>query len=92
MREGFARQLAHLPGFVEVRGRGLMLGIVLDRPCGVLVQRALANGLLINVTADKVVRLLPPLITSDAEATQMVDGVSALVAAFLAEPSIPAGA
>ena len=92
MREGFARQLAHLPGFVEVRGRGLMLGIVLDRPCGVLVQRALANGLLINVTADKVVRLLPPLITSDAEAAQMVDGVSALVAAFLAEPSVPAAA
>lgn len=92
MREGFTRQLAHLPGFVEVRGRGLMLGIVLDRPCGILVQRALANGLLINVTADKVVRLLPPLITSDAEAAQMVDGVSALVAAFLAEPSIPAGA
>jgi acetylornithine/N-succinyldiaminopimelate aminotransferase len=92
MREGFARQLAHLPGFVEVRGRGLMLGIVLDRPCGILVQRALANGLLINVTAEKVVRLLPPLITSDAEAAQMVDGVSALVAAFLAEPSVPAGA
>jgi acetylornithine aminotransferase len=92
MREGFTRQLAHLPGFVEVRGRGLMLGIVLDRPCGVLVQRALANGLLINVTADKVVRLLPPLITSDAEAAQMVDGVSALVAAFLAEPSVPAAA
>jgi acetylornithine/N-succinyldiaminopimelate aminotransferase len=92
MRVGFARQLAHLPGFVEVRGRGLMLGIVLDRPCGVLVQRALANGLLINVTAEKVVRLLPPLITSDAEAAQMVDGVSALVAAFLAEPSVPAGA
>jgi acetylornithine/N-succinyldiaminopimelate aminotransferase len=92
MREGFARQLAHLPGFVEVRGRGLMLGIVLDRPCGVLVQRALANGLLINVTAEKVVRLLPPLITSDAEAAQMVDGVSALVAAFLAETSVPAGA
>ena len=92
MREGFTRHLAHLPGFVEVRGRGLMLGIVLDRPCGVLVQRALANGLLINVTADKVVRLLPPLITSDAEAAQMVDGVSALVAAFLAETSVPAGA
>ena len=92
MREGFARQLAHLPGFVEVRGRGLMLGIVLDRPCGVLVQRALANGLLINVTAEKVIRLLPPLITSDAEAAQIVDGVSALVAAFLAEPSVPAGA
>ena len=92
MREGFVRQLAHLSGFVEVRGRGLMLGIVLDRPCGVLVQRALANGLLINVTADKVVRLLPPLITSDAEAAQMVDGVSALVAAFLAEPSVPAAA
>lgn len=92
MREGFARQLAHLPGFVEVRGRGLMLGIVLDRPCGVLVQRALANGLLINVTAEKVIRLLPPLITSDAEAAQIVDGVSALVAAFLVEPSVPAGA
>ncbi|MSQ66588.1 MAG: aspartate aminotransferase family protein [Gammaproteobacteria bacterium] len=92
LRAGFKRELAHLPGFVEVRGRGLMLGIVLDRPCGVLVQRALEQGLLINVTAEQVLRLLPPLILSDEEAGLIVTGVSALVAAFLAETSVPAGA
>ena len=75
------------PGFVEVRGRGLMVGIVLDRPCGVLVQRALARGLLINVTAERVVRLLPPLVLSDEEASEVVEGVSELVEQFLAEPA-----
>ena len=53
---------------VAVRGMGLMLGIELDRPCAELVQRALDAGLLINVTADKIVRLLPPLIINRDEA------------------------
>ena len=84
--EGFRRRLQGTSGFVEVRGRGLMIGVVLDRPCGVLVQRALARGLLINVTADRVVRLLPPLVLTDEEAVEVVDGVSALIEEFLAEP------
>ena len=84
--EGFRRRLHGTPGFVEVRGRGLMIGVVLDRPCGVLVQRALAHGLLINVTAERVVRLLPPLVLTDEEATEVVDVVGELIAEFLAEP------
>ena len=84
--EGFRRRLQGSPGFVEVRGLGLMIGVVLDRPCGVLVQRALARGLLINVTAERVVRLLPPLVLTDEEATEVVDVVGELIAEFLAEP------
>src|SRR5690606_13319765 len=55
----------------EVRGRGMMVGIQLDRPCGELVDRAREAGLLINVTAGSVIRLLPPLIISDAERDQL---------------------
>lgn len=65
-----------------VRGRGLMIGIELDRPCGELVGNALARGLLINVTAERVIRLLPPLILSDAEADLIIDGVAELVTDF----------
>jgi acetylornithine/N-succinyldiaminopimelate aminotransferase len=60
-----------------------MIGIELDRPCGDLVRLALDAGLLINVTADKVVRMLPPLIFSDAEADQLVAVVSGLIRDFL---------
>ena len=72
-------------GVVEIRGMGLMLGIELDRACGELVQRALDAGMLINVTADKTVRLLPPLVMSQAEAQQLVDGVCALILDFLGQ-------
>lgn len=68
-----------LPVVREVRGKGLMIGIELDRPCTELVARALSAGLLINVTAERVIRLLPPLILSEAEADQIVDSVVALV-------------
>ncbi len=68
---------------VEIRGHGLMLAVELDRPCAELVKLALARGLLINVTADKVVRLLPPLIISDAEADRIVTGTSQLIVEFL---------
>ena len=57
----------------EIRGRGLMIGIELDRPCAELVGQALQEGLLINVTANKVVRLLPPLILSDEDADLLVE-------------------
>ena len=87
IRAGCASGSAGLPGVKEIRGKGLMVGIELDRPCGDLVQTALERGLLINVTADTVVRLLPPLIMQPAEARQLIDGVARLVREFLAEPA-----
>ena len=87
LREGLAAALAGTKGVVTLRGMGLMLGIELDRPCGDLVQRALEAGLLINVTADKVVRLLPPLILSLDEAKQLVERLSTLIRNFLSQPS-----
>ncbi|MEW6647797.1 MAG: acetylornithine transaminase [Pseudomonadota bacterium] len=82
---GLAEVLNGNPHVVDIRGKGLMIGIELDRPCGELVKRALEQGLLINVTAERVVRLLPPLILSDAEADQIVQQVGSLVQAFLQE-------
>jgi acetylornithine aminotransferase len=79
MLDGFRTHLNGLPGVLSIRGRGLMLGIELARPCPELVNAALAHGLLINVTAGSVVRLLPPLIIDDAQAAQIVDGVSELI-------------
>jgi len=79
---GLRGALADCPQVAAIRGKGLMIGIELDRPCGELVKRALAEGLLINVTAEKVVRLLPPLILSDAEADQIVTTVSRLIREF----------
>jgi acetylornithine aminotransferase len=66
----------------DIRGKGLMIGIELERPCGELVGQALAQGLLINVTAERVVRLLPPLIMTDHEADHIADTVAELVIAF----------
>jgi acetylornithine aminotransferase len=83
LREGFARRLGTLTGVKEIRGQGLMLGIELDKPCGALVKTALENGLLINVTADSVIRLLPPLIISRDEVQHLLDTLSPLVEAFL---------
>jgi acetylornithine/N-succinyldiaminopimelate aminotransferase len=82
--KGFVDKLAGVPGIREIRGKGLLLGIELDRPCADLVKRGFEAGLLINVTADTVVRLLPPLNLKDAEAEQLVDGVCGLIRAFLA--------
>jgi acetylornithine aminotransferase len=81
---GFRDALGTTRGVTEVRGLGLMIGIELDRPCAELVSRALEQGLLINVTADKVIRLLPPLVMDEAQAKQLIDGVTELVQAFLA--------
>jgi acetylornithine aminotransferase len=85
LRAGFTSALAGTKGVVQVRGVGLMLGIELDRPCAELVALALAAGLLINVTADKVVRLLPPLILSQDEARELVDTLSPLIRDFLSQ-------
>jgi acetylornithine aminotransferase len=83
MLDGFRTHLNGLPGVLSIRGRGLMIGIELARPCPELVNAALARGLLINVTAGSVVRLLPPLIMDDAQAAQIVDGVSELITDFV---------
>ncbi len=83
IRGGLRQALAGNPGVVDIRGDGLMIGVELDRPCGELVKQALAAGLLINVTADKVVRLLPPLVMSDAEAAELVAVLSRLIKEFL---------
>ena len=83
IREKFASCLAGVSGVQEIRGLGLMIGVELDRPCGDLVKHALAAGLLINVTADSVVRLLPALTMTDAEADELVDRLAALIRSFL---------
>ena len=80
---GFNEKLSSLDGVREIRGSGLMIGIELDRPCGDLVKTALHCGLLINVTAERVVRLLPPLVTSDKQAMMIIDKVSDLIRDFL---------
>ena len=87
IRAGLAEALAGVKGVVAVRGMGLMLGIELDRPCTELTQRALEAGLLINVTADKIVRLLPPLVINQDEAQQLVEMLSALIRDFLSQPA-----
>lgn len=83
MLEGLRGALANHQDVNRIQGHGLMLGIELSRPCKPLVQQALGRGLLINVTAERVIRLLPPLILSDAEADEIVDMVVGLVHAFL---------
>lgn len=72
-------------GVKEIRGQGLMLGIDLAKPCGALAQRALDAGLLLSVTADTVVRLVPPLILTTAEADQIVAILAPLISALLKE-------
>ena len=87
LRDGLAREIGSLPGVTEIRGAGLMIGIELDRPCGVLLGRAAEAGLMISVTADKVIRIVPPLILSADEAAQIVAILAPLVKAFLSESS-----
>ncbi len=76
-------QLAGLPGVCEVRGKGLMIGVELEAPCAALVAKALAAGLLINVTAERVVRILPPLTLSADQADEIGRQVGALIKAHL---------
>ncbi|HET8748271.1 MAG TPA: aspartate aminotransferase family protein [Ramlibacter sp.] len=85
LKGALARELGALKGVVEIRGQGLMLGVELARPCGVLTQRAAEAGLLISVTADTVVRLLPPLILTEQQADDIVAILAPLVRQFLAE-------
>jgi acetylornithine/N-succinyldiaminopimelate aminotransferase len=87
LKGGLERELAGVAGVVEVRGQGLMIGIELDRPCGDLLGRAAEEGLMISVTADRVIRLLPALILSRDEAAQIVAILCPLIKEFLAAPA-----
>ena len=85
LKGALARELGALKGVVEIRGQGLMLGVELAKPCGALTQRAADAGLLISVTADTVVRLLPPLIMTEQQADDVVAVLAPLVRDFLSE-------
>ncbi|MBC7392838.1 MAG: aspartate aminotransferase family protein [Variovorax sp.] len=86
LKAALEREFEGLAGVKDVRGQGLMIGIELDRPCGIILNRACEAGLLLSVTADTVIRLVPPLILSTAEADEIVALLAPLVKAFLAEP------
>ncbi len=86
LKAALTEQLAGVPGVVEVRGQGLMLGIELDRSAAALLQQAADAGLMISVTADKVVRLVPALIMSSDEAAQLAAILVPLIKAFVATP------
>jgi acetylornithine/N-succinyldiaminopimelate aminotransferase len=83
IRADLLHRLAGLAGVREIRGQGLMIGIELDRPCGDLVKQALEQKLLINVTNDNVVRLLPPLVMKREEAALLTEQLAGLIKAFL---------
>ena len=89
IREALATAFAGVPGVVEIRGMGMMIGVQLDRPCGELVRAALDAGLVINVTADSVVRMLPPLVMSEAEGREAIARLAPLVKSFLARDAAP---
>ena len=87
LKDGLARELSGVVGVSDIRGQGLMIGIELARPCGELLGRAASAGLLISVTAERVIRLVPPLIMTLAEAAQVVQLLAPLIRQFLAEPA-----
>ena len=83
IRADLHHRLEGLAGVIEIRGQGLMIGVELDRPCGDLVQMALAKRLLINVTNDTVVRLLPPLVMTREDAALLTETLAGLIRTFL---------
>jgi len=85
LKAALERELGKLPGVKDIRGQGLMIGVELAKPCGVLLTRAADAGLLISVTADSVIRLVPALIMTTAEADEVVGLLVPLVKSFLAE-------
>jgi len=89
---GLREQLAGTRGVVEIRGHGLMIGVELDRPCGALVGQAMAAGLLVNVTMDTVIRLLPALVIGETEARQILAMLVPLVRDLLAQPAAASAA
>ena len=87
LKARFEKGLAGAKGIKEIRGQGLMLGIELDKPCSALTLRAAEAGLLISVTADSVIRMVPPLIMTQAEADEVADILLPLIHTFLSESS-----
>ena len=85
LKSALEKALKGNPGFKEIRGEGLMLGIELAKPCGVLAERAAQAGLLLSVTADSVIRLVPPLILTEAEADEIVSILVPVIETFLEE-------
>jgi len=85
IRDGLVAGLDGVAGVKEIRGMGLMIGVELDRPCGEIVARALEAGLIVNVTNDRVVRLLPPLVMSEAEGRIVVERLAPIIRDFLAQ-------
>ena len=85
LKAGLERELDGVKGIADIRGQGLMIGIELDRPCGVILNRAAEAGLMLSVTADKVIRLVPPLILSADEAAQIVAILCPIIKGFLSE-------
>ncbi|MDH5595025.1 MAG: aminotransferase class III-fold pyridoxal phosphate-dependent enzyme, partial [Gammaproteobacteria bacterium] len=88
MLDAFKKALSSHPQVTDIRGKGLMIGIELSFPCAELVKSALDKGLLINVTAEKVIRLLPPLILNKQEADTIVNGVVELVNEFSGQSAV----
>jgi acetylornithine/N-succinyldiaminopimelate aminotransferase len=85
--EGLRSELAGIEGIVEIRGGGLMIGIELDRPCADVVPMALQAGLVVNVTADRVIRLLPPLIFDAEHAGILVSRLAPVIRTVLGGPA-----
>jgi acetylornithine aminotransferase len=84
LKDALQAGLERVPGFREIRGQGLMLGIELDKPCGALLAQGAERGLLFSVTAERVVRLVPPLILRKQEADEIVAILVPLIKEFLA--------
>ena len=80
---GFKNQLDQVDGVTDIRGKGLMLAIELNEPCTELVKQCLDKGLLINVTAGNVIRLLPPYVMSDQQADKLIEALSVIIKSFL---------
>jgi acetylornithine/N-succinyldiaminopimelate aminotransferase len=87
LKARFEKGLEGAKGIKEIRGQGLMLGIELDKPCGALTLRAAEAGLLISVTADSVIRMVPPLIMTQSEADEVANILLPLIHTFLSESS-----
>ena len=83
IRSDLGERLKGLPGVRDIRGQGLMIGIELNRPCADLVKQALEQKLLINVTNDNVVRLLPPLVMKQEDAAMLTEKLAGLIRGFL---------
>ena len=86
LKQSLAQAFESMAQVKDIRGQGLMIGVELDRPCGVLTARAAERGLLLSVTADSVIRMVPSLILTKADADEIVAILAPLVKEFLAEP------